>query len=148
MGQEGEWNIGQLVRERHGEDAVLVGFTTYAGTVTAASDWDAPAERKRVRPGLPGSYEALFHSLAVPDFLLPIRGRADAAEALAPPRLERAIGVVYRPRTERQSHYFTARMAEQFDAVLHFDETTAVEPLDLSQGWQAGEPPETYPTGI
>ena len=148
MGQEGEWNIGQLVRERHGQEAVLVGFSTYTGTVTAASDWDSPAERKRVRPGLPGSYEALFHTLAVPDFLMPIRGRPGAPEALAPSRLERAIGVVYRPRSERQSHYFTARMAEQFDAVLHFDETTAVEPLDLTQGWQAGEPPETYPTGI
>jgi erythromycin esterase-like protein len=136
------------VRERHGQDAVLVGFSTYAGTVTAASDWDAPAERKHVRPGLPGSYEALFHTLGVPDFLLPIRGSEGAAEALAPPRLQRAIGVVYRPGTERQSHYFTARVTEQFDAVLHFDETTAVEPLDLTQGWQAGEPPETYPTGI
>jgi erythromycin esterase-like protein len=148
MGEEGEWNVGQLMRERHGQDAVLVGFSTYAGTVTAASDWDAPAERKRVRPGLPGSYEALFHTLSVPDFLLPIRGSEGAAEALAPPRLQRAIGVVYRPGTERQSHYFTARVTEQFDAVLHFDETTAVEPLDLTQGWQAGEPPETYPTGI
>jgi erythromycin esterase-like protein len=150
MGEEGEWNIGQLVRERHGRDAVLIGFSTYTGTVTAASDWDAPAERKRVRPALPGSYEALFHGLhaeGTPDFLLPIRG-SEAAAALTPPRLERAIGVVYRPRTERQSHYFMARMADQFDAVLHFDETVAVEPLDLTQGWQAGEPPETYPTGI
>ena len=148
MGEEGEWNIGQLVRERHGREAVLVGFSTYTGTVTAATDWDGPAERKRVRPGLPGSYEALFHTLSVPDFLLPIRDRPGVPEALAPPRLERAIGVVYRPRTERQSHYFTARMADQFDAVLHFDKTTAVEPLDLTQGWQVGEPPETYPTGL
>jgi erythromycin esterase-like protein len=148
MGEEGEWNIGQLVRERHGTAAVLVGFSTYTGTVTAASDWDAPAERKRVRPALPSSYEALFHRLAVPDFLLSIRGHEAAAEALTPARLERAIGVVYRPRTERQSHYFTARMAAQFDAVLHFDETTAVEPLDLTQGWEAGEPPETYPSGV
>jgi erythromycin esterase-like protein len=151
MGEEGEWNIGQLVRERHGTDAVLIGFSTYTGTVTAASDWDAPAERKNVRPALPGSYEALFHGLqaeGTPDFLLPIRGSEAAAAALTPPRLERAIGVVYRPRTERQSHYFMARMADQFDAVLHFDETVAVEPLDLTQGWQAGEPPETYPTGI
>ena len=148
MGEEGEWNIGQLVRERYGSDAVLVGCSTYTGTVTAASDWDGPAERKRVRPALPGSYEALFHSLEVPDFLLPIRGHPEASEALTPPRLERAIGVIYRPRSERQSHYFKARMAEQFDAVLHFDETTAVEPLDLTQGWEAGEPPETYPSGI
>src|ERR687892_137519 len=77
MGREGEWNVGQLARERHGADAVLVGFSTYTGTVTAAADWDAPAERKRVRPGLAGSFEALFHSLGGPDLLLPLRGRQE-----------------------------------------------------------------------
>jgi erythromycin esterase-like protein len=147
MGREGEWNVGQLTRERHGSDAVLVGFSTYSGTVTAADDWDAPAERKRVRPGLAGSYEALFHSLQVPDLLLPLRDRAEVRSALAEPRLERAIGVVYRPETERLSHYFEARLPDQFDAVLHFDQTTAVEPLDLTSGWRTGEAPETYPTG-
>ena len=126
---------------------MLVGFSTYTGTVTAASDWDEPAERKRVRPGLAGSFEALFHSLGVPDLLLPMRGRKEVAAALRERRLERAIGVIYRPETERVSHYFEARLPEQFDAVIHFDETSAVEPLDLTAGWETGEVPETYPTG-
>jgi erythromycin esterase-like protein len=147
MGWEGEWNVGQLTRERHGDDAVLVGFSTYTGTVTAADDWDAPAERKQVRPGLPGSFEALFHSLALPDLLLPLRDRPEVRGALEQTRLERAIGVVYRPETERLSHYFEARLPEQFDAVIHLDRTAAVEPLDMTSGWQTGELPETYPTG-
>jgi erythromycin esterase-like protein len=148
MGGMGEWNVGQLARERFGDDAVLVGFTTYEGTVTAASDWDAPAERKRVRPGLPGSFEALFHTLGLADFLLPLRGDARVSEALGETRLERAIGVIYRPESERLSHYFEARLPQQFDAVIHFDETRAVEPLDRTAGWDKGEPPETFPTGL
>jgi erythromycin esterase-like protein len=148
MSRRGELNVGQLVRERHGRDAALVGFTTYEGTVTAASDWDAPAERKHVRPALPGSYEALFHAIGMPRFLVPLRDAAAARAALRVPRLERAIGVVYRPETERQSHYFHAELPAQFDAVLHFDETRAVEPLERSAEWEAGELPETYPTGI
>jgi erythromycin esterase-like protein len=148
MGDMGEWNVGQLARERFGNEAVLVGFSTYTGTVTAASDWDAPAERKRVRPGLPGSIEALFHGVGTPDFLLNMRGDAAVAQALQDVRLERAIGVIYQPRTERVSHYFEARLPEQFDAVLHFDVTQAVEPLDRTAGWDMGEPPETFPTGL
>lgn len=143
MGETGEFNVGQLVRERHGAEAVLIGLTTHHGTVTAASDWDSPAERKRVRPGLSGSFEALFHTLHRPRFLLPLRG--EQAAALRERRLERAIGVIYRPETERQSHYFTARLSDQFDAVLHFDETRALEPLERSAEWETGEPPETYP---
>ena len=148
MGDLGEWNVGQLVRQRFGNDAVLVGFTTYTGTVTAASDWDGPAERKRVRPGLPGSFEALFHGAATPNFLLDLRRDSQLSEALADVRLERAIGVIYLPKTERVSHYFEARLPSQFDAVLHFDETQAVEPLDRTPGWDMGEPPETFPTGL
>jgi erythromycin esterase-like protein len=148
LGESGEWNVGQLARERYGSDAVLIGFSTYTGTVTAASDWDQPAERKRVRPALPGSFEALFHEVTVPDFLLPLRGDSRLGGILSEPRLERAIGVVYRPSTERLSHYFEARLAEQFDAVIHFDRTEAVEPLDLTSGWTTGEPPETYPTAV
>jgi erythromycin esterase-like protein len=148
MGDAGEWNIGQLSRERFGDEAVLVGFSTYRGTVTASSDWDAPAERKRVRPGMPGSWEALFHGVGVSDFLLPMRGDSHLTEALNEVRLERAIGVIYRPQTERLSHYFEARLPRQFDAVIHFDETRAVEPLDRTPGWDLGEPPETYPTGL
>ena len=148
MAQEGEWNVGQLVRERHNDDAVLVGFTTHHGTVTAASNWDAPAERKQVRPALEGSYEALFHELNIPRFLLTF-GKTDSATAvLHEPLLERAIGVIYRPETERASHYFQARLSAQFDAVIHFDETRAVEPLERTTEWEAGEVPETFPTGI
>src|SRR6266496_1485452 len=109
MGERGELNVGQLVREAHNDDALLVGFTTYTGTVTAASDWDAVAERKRVKPGMEGSYESLFHELRMPNFLLTTRNRIEAAKGLRHPRLERAIGVIYRPETERWSHYFEAR---------------------------------------
>ena len=150
MGSEGELNIGQLVRERHGRETVLVGFSTYTGTVTAASDWGAPLERKRVRPALPGSYEALFHQVGLSNFLLPSPNDSQAANALRGPRLERAIGVIYLPKTERVSHYFHARLPEQFDAVLHFDETRAVEPLDRTTQWEVGETeiPETYPWAV
>jgi erythromycin esterase-like protein len=148
MGDAGEWNVGQLSRERLGGDAVLVGFSTYTGTVTAAADWDAPAERKQVRPGMPGSWEALLHSVDLGDFLLPLTGSEGLREPLNHTRLERAIGVIYRPDSERVSHYFEARLADQFDAVIHFDETRAVEPLDRTPGWDMGEPPETYPTGL
>lgn len=148
MGVMGELNVGQLVRERYGEQAVLIGFTTYSGTVTAASNWDQPAERKRVRPGLPGSYESLFHEVGKPRFLLTLRDDNHASAGLREPRLERAIGVIYRPETERASHYFYARLSDQFDAVLHFDETRAVEPLERTSEWEAGEVPETFPTAL
>jgi erythromycin esterase-like protein len=148
MGQRGELNIGQLARERYGRDALLVGFTTYHGTVTAASDWDAPAERKQVRPALPGSYEAKFHATGIDRFLLAWRGHSARGDALRDPKLERAIGVIYRPQTERASHYFNARLADQFDALLHFDQTRAVEPLERTPEWEAGEVPETYPFGM
>jgi erythromycin esterase-like protein len=148
MGRRGELNLGQLVRERHGRAAVLVGFTTDHGFVTAASDWGAPAERKAVRPALRGSYESLFHALDVPRFLLRLRHEPGQPDILATPHLERAIGVIYLPRTERMSHYFRADLPQQFDAVLHFDATTAVVPLERSAQWEAGEVPETYPTGV
>ncbi|QAU34753.1 erythromycin esterase family protein [Janthinobacterium sp. 17J80-10] len=148
MGEHGEWTLGQLAREAYADEAVLVGFTTHHGTVTAASDWDAPAERKRVRPALAGSIEDAFHHSGVPRFLLPLRTAKAAAQALAGRRLERAIGVIYRPQTERHSHYLYARLPQQFDAVLHFDETHAVQPLEASAGWHAGEAPETFPEGI
>ena len=147
MGQGGEVNVGQLVRERYGCEAVLVGFSTYTGTVTAAADWGGAAERKRVRPGLPDSYETLFHEVGRPGFLLSLRD-GPAVPGLRKARLERAIGVIYRPETERYSHYFYARLPEQFDAILHFDETRAVEPLERSAGWESGEVPETFPSGV
>jgi erythromycin esterase-like protein len=130
LGEAGEWNIGQLMRERHSGRAVLVGFTTYTGTVMAASDWGEPGQVQQVRPALPESYAAVFHDTGIASFLLLLRGSGALAEALAIPRLERAIGVVYRPETERASHYFQARLSEQFDAVIHLDTTRAVEPLE------------------
>ncbi|MBK5220822.1 MAG: erythromycin esterase family protein [Thermoleophilia bacterium] len=147
MSRRSELNVGQLARQRWPDGVALVGFTTYSGTVTAASAWDAPAERKRVRPALPESFEALFHEVGVPRFVLDLNS-GDAAQALAEPRLERAIGVIYRPETERQSHYFLAQIAGQFDAVVHIDETRAVEPLERTSGWEVGEPPETYPSAL
>jgi erythromycin esterase-like protein len=147
MGEEGELNVGQLVREKHGDNAVLVGFTTYEGTVTAADDWGGPAERMVVRPALEGSVEELFHEVTLPRFFLSLGSAGEALGELREPMLERAIGVVYRPATERFSHYFEARLAAQFDAVVHIDRTRAVEPLDRSQAWTT-EPPETYPSAL
>jgi len=148
MGERGEVNVGQLIRERFPKEAVLIGFTTYHGTVTAASDWGARAERKRVRPALRESYEELFHKVTLPQFWINLRGVRKEVDLLRKPRLERAIGVIYRPETERLSHYFEARLLEQFDAVIHFDETRAVEPLERTSVWDKGELPETYPFNV
>ncbi len=147
MGRQGELNVGQLVRERFGDRAFLIGFSSYEGTVTAASDWDGPAERKRVRPGLKGSVEKLFHEVEEAAFWLDLRKPA-VQELLKEELLERAIGVIYQPRTERQSHYFFVRLAEQFDAVLHFDVTSAVRPLEINSDWEAEEAPQTYPSAL
>jgi erythromycin esterase-like protein len=148
LGESGEWNVGQLSRQRFGDDAVLVGFSTYAGTVTAASDWGEPPERKRVRPALSGSWEALFHGTGGGNFLLPFRDTDWWRHNMDQPRLERAIGVVYRPESERVSHYFGARLPAQFDAVIYWDQTRAVEILDPTPGWDPVEPPDTYPSGL
>jgi len=147
VGAGGELTVGQLARQRFGDDVVLLGFTTHHGTVTAASDWDAPAERKIVRPALAGSYESAFHH-GPPNFFLDLRTPSAVATALREPRLERAIGVVYQPKTERLSHYFSARLAEQFDGILHYDETRAVDPLERTGQWERGELPETFPTAL
>ncbi|MGB8476535.1 MAG: erythromycin esterase family protein [Candidatus Acidiferrum sp.] len=148
MGQRGELNLGQLARQRYSKEAVLVGFTTYTGTVTAASGWDSPAERKHVRPALAGSYEALFHQTGIPNFLLPLGKKEAATAGLLEPRLERAIGVIYLPHSERASHYFHAQLPDQFDVVLHYDETRAVEPLERTAAWETGEVPETFPSAL
>jgi erythromycin esterase-like protein len=145
MGERGELNVGQLTRERYGDDCVLVGFTTYTGTVTAASNWDGPAERKQIRPGLADSYESQMHDVGMERFFLPLRNAV--AQALRRGRLERAIGVLYLPETERASHYFRARLPEQFDALFHFDTTTALQPLDDVSEWQQSEK-ETFPFGV
>jgi erythromycin esterase-like protein len=145
-GATGQLNVGQLVRERHARDAVLIGLTTYDGSVTAASDWDRPAERKMVRPALAGSYEALFHEANIDRFLLVFDD--PALRVLEPPRLERAIGVIYRPDSERASHYFHAHMRSQFDALIHYDNTRALEPIERTALWEKGEAPETFPSGL
>lgn len=147
MAQRGEWNVGQLVRERYGDAVLNVGFTTCHGTVAAADDWDGPVRRKRVRPALPGSYEALFHESGLERFLL-LLDDPTVRRALAGPRLERAIGVIYRPQTERASHWFLCRLPEQFDAVIHIDESSAVEPLDTVAGWATADAAETWPFGV
>jgi erythromycin esterase-like protein/predicted phosphoribosyltransferase len=148
MGDTGELNVGQLMRQKFATDALLVGFTTFTGTVTAASAWDGPAHRKHVRPALADSYERVFHQVGVPRFLLNLRGDSALWSALEGPQLERAIGVLYLPETERQSHYFQARLSDQFDVVLHFDETRALEPLERTPLWEDGELAETYPSGL
>jgi erythromycin esterase-like protein len=127
---------------------MLVGFSTHSGTVTAASEWDATAERKRVRPGLPGSYEDLFHQAGEARFWLPLRANARLGELLREKRLQRAIGVIYLPQSERTSHYFHTRLPAQFDALIHIDHTRAVQPLVPEPLWHAGEPAETYPSGL
>jgi erythromycin esterase-like protein len=148
MGSLGEWNVGELARKAYPGQTCLIGFSTYEGHVTAASEWDGPAERKRVRPGMAGSYEELLHHVGLPRYYLTLRDDSNARRLLLEQRLERAIGVLYLPRSERQSHYFNAQLAQQFDAIIHIDRTEALVPLDATSGWHSGEPPETYPEGI
>jgi erythromycin esterase-like protein len=147
MGQHGEINLGQLARERHQKDVQLIGFTTHAGSVTAASDWDEPTHHMRVQPSLPASYEALFHTVGLERFMLTFEDEA-VCETLTVPRLERAIGVIYRPETERVSHYFVAQLCKQFDIVLHIDRTHALEPLETWANIAAPDLAETYPSGL
>lgn len=152
MGDEGELNVGQLLRERYDRDAFLVGFTTNDGTVTAANEWEAPARRMPVTPALEGSHEHLLHRLAdrtgTPDFVVLPDEEQRLPAILRKSRLERAIGVIYRPRTERVSHYFRARMADQFDAIVHIDRTSAVEPLDPWSELTTEDEPETFPFAV
>jgi erythromycin esterase-like protein len=147
MGWQGEFNIGELCRTAYGDEAALVGFGTDRGTVAAASDWDEPMEVMQVRPARPDSHERVFRDAGLGRFLTDWRreDRRDLKEALSPPRLERAIGVVYRPETELYSHYFEAIMAEQFDAFVWFADTRAVTPLLRGHGRGM---PETYPFGL
>jgi erythromycin esterase-like protein len=145
MGRQGQLTLGELARQRHGGDAFLVGQTTFEGTVTAASDWGQPAVVKTVVPGRDDAYEAELHGAGLRRDLLIF----DTGLEVERRRLERAIGVIYRPETERQSHYFHAELARQFDAVAHLDRTQALWPLDRDPGWvPEGEAPETYPFGV
>lgn len=147
MGWQGEFNIGELCRTAYGEQSVLIGFGTDTGTVAAASDWGGAMEVKAVRPAREGSFEHAFRQSGIARSLTDWRNGAnrELVSALSHPRLERAIGVIYRPETELQSHYFEAVMAEQFDAFVWFERTSAVTPLghERPQG-----SPETYPFGL
>ena len=145
---DGQLTIGQLAREQFGEDCRLIGFSTYRGTVTAASDWGSVAERKVVRPALAGSIEELLHETGKEAFIVAMHDGSPAAGALEVVRLGRAIGVIYLPQTERHSHYFHVRPSDQFDAMIHIDSTRALEPLEPTSVWVAGENPETFPTGL
>jgi protein-L-isoaspartate(D-aspartate) O-methyltransferase len=147
MAARGEYNIGQLCRKEFGGNAYLIGFGTNSGSVAAASEWDRPMEIKQVRPALPGSYEQLCHATGHARFMLGLRGRGDLCcpKGLGKPRLERAIGVIYRPETELASHYFQANLSRQFDEYVWFDDTHAVTPLDTAE---IKGLPDTYPFGV
>ncbi|MDD2875939.1 MAG: erythromycin esterase family protein [Acidiphilium sp.] len=149
MGQRGQLNIGQLCRERFGSQVALIGFGTNSGTVAAASDWDGPMEIKTVRPGLPESHEAVCHQTGIARFLLDLRRErsGDHRSDLFRSRLERYIGVIYRPETERLSHYSEALLAGQYDGFVWFDSTSAVTPLS-GTAISAGAADETYPFGL
>jgi erythromycin esterase-like protein/predicted phosphoribosyltransferase len=135
LGERGEWNLGQLARQRHGDDVLLVGMSTYQGSVTAASGWNEPVEQRVVPPGHPESYEALLHEVGEPAFLLMLRERCAASDGLRQARLQRAIGAVYQPEIGSASDHFLTRLADQFDVLIHLDETTALEPLDHTRAW-------------
>jgi erythromycin esterase-like protein len=147
LGDAGEVTLGQLARERMPGEVRLIGFSTCSGSVAAASDWGGPVERKAVRPALAGSYEDLFHRLGVPRFLL-LLNDPEVRDALREARLMRAIGVIYRPQTERFSHCFRTRLPDQLDAIMHIDQTSAVQPLEAWTAQDHDEAPETYPTGM
>jgi protein-L-isoaspartate(D-aspartate) O-methyltransferase len=147
MAARGEHNIGQLCRKKFGEQAYLIGFGTHTGTVAAASEWDGPMEVKKVRPSLPNSYEQVCHATGCARFMLGLRGRGELCgpKALGKERLERAIGVIYRPETEMASHYFRANLPQQFDEYIWFDTSDAVTLLDVAEVTGL---PDTYPFGV
>ncbi len=147
MSRRGEFNIGQLCRTHFGDAVYSIGFGTDTGSVAAASNWDEPMEIKTLRPALPESYERLSHESGLAGFLLPLGrgGDAQVRRGLAEPRLERAVGVIYRPETERASHYFHAELPAQFDEYIWIDRSRAVTPLDSRELEGA---PDTYPFGI
>jgi erythromycin esterase-like protein len=152
MGQvRGELNIGQLIKERFDAKARLIGFGTHTGTVAAADDWDQPMQVKAVNPSMPESYERMAHDSRLQRFLLDLRAEEigrEIRERLMEPRLQRFIGVIYRPDTELASHYFGASLAQQFDEYIWFDETTAVHPLPDVAPSRSADVPDTYPFGL
>lgn len=152
MGEDGQLTLGQLMRQRHGDDVALVGFTTHQGTVECAYDWDEPSKRERVRPSLLESWERAFHDTGIERFMMTSAALRNAIGSGPHERLHRAIGVVYRPETERRSHYYAARLAEQYDVIIHVDQTRAVSPLDGEDPGKSAaelhELPETFPSGM
>ena len=148
MAARGEHNVGQLCRQSYGSEAYLIGFGTHAGTVAAAHDWGGELEIMSIRPSRARSYEQLFHDTRTPQLTLPLRPESEFREALMSPRLERAIGVVYRPDTELASHYFSAVLPNQFDEYIWFDETEAITPLVSEKPITPRRVPETYPFGV
>jgi len=144
VSRHGELNVGQLVRNKYGNSAELIGFTAYNGTVTAASDWDGPPETKQVRPALTDSFKALFHGTYVPEFLIILRGNR-ILQGFSIKSAWNVQLVIYLPQSERVSHCFRARLAEQFDAVIHIDQTDVAPPVEITSApEEAGEVPEMY----
>jgi erythromycin esterase-like protein len=148
MSNRGEYNLGQLMRQEYPDKSLLVGFSTCRGTVTAADNWDQAAKFKRINEPVPGSYEELFHHVNEKDFLLDLRDNTALTDMLSEPLLQRAIGVIYKPDTERQSHYFQSCLPEQFDFILHYSNTHAVEPIESVMHPHYNELDETYPYGL
>lgn len=148
MGARGELNVGQLIRTQFSGRSFSLGFTTHTGSVTAATDWGGPTERKTVRPSRRGSYEKLLHTVGIPRFWLNLQETNAATQLLETQRLQRAIGVIYRTSTELWSHYFNASFPRQFDALIHIDETHALTPLERTSQWDTGEFPDTYPSAL
>lgn len=144
----GELNVGQLMRQKYGSEVFLLGFTTFEGYVTAASEWGARAERKKINPGLENSYENLFHQVGYDRFMFITKDNMKLKSFFPIRKLERAIGVVYVPRSERQSHYFYSNIANQFDAVIHIDATEALKPIEKYSSLPNQDAPETFPSGL
>jgi erythromycin esterase-like protein len=149
MGAGGELTLGQLMRQRHPREVMLIGMTTHTGAVRCAREWDGSSMPDRVRPSLPGSWVAVFHEVGLPRFYVTAAALARASGGSVE-RLHRAIGVVYRPDTERTSHYYEARLAEQYDVVIHVDTTHAVKLFDVTTPFEplVDGLPETFPTGL
>jgi erythromycin esterase-like protein len=145
LGQANQRSLGTLTRQRHPEEVYLIGLSTYQGTMTATSEWGGTVERMRLNPALEGSYEWLFHQTKLPSFALALSNLGESAGGLREERLERAIGIVYQSEQERLAHYFRARLPEQFDAVVHVDQTHALEPLERSSHWDRGEAGRPFP---
>ena len=146
MSRRGERNLGALCARGFCRESDRIGTGTDHGTVAAASDWNGPMEIMQIRPAHPQSYERQFHLSGLPGLILPLRAEPerDVAEELSKPRLERAIGVIYRPETELASHYFEAELPHQFDEYIWVDETSAVVPLETGQ---IRGLPDTFPFG-